>query len=197
MCDTMRDDDENMEQNSVDGRTIRFRGTGGKSKAHHRRPSPHGGRVENVDAVRYKTRSSANQDSTRKQRTYVRGDTLEDVGDVSARESQRVRERSRYALRPVLFFRSSFPFPFPFPFTLLSFFFFSFLFPFFFSGISLMQFLRTELTRGYQLEHDEERFSARREKVYSFIKIPREVERFMSYGFLQVRASFGFVRRLW
>jgi len=49
-----------------------------------------------------------------------------------------------------------------------------------------MQFLRTELTRGYQLEHDEERFSARREKVYSFMKIPREVENFMAYGFLQV-----------
>lgn len=56
----------------------------------------------------------------------------------------------------------------------------------YFPGVSLMQFLRTELTRGYQLEHDEERFSARREKVYSFIKIPREVERFMTYGFLQV-----------
>lgn len=53
-------------------------------------------------------------------------------------------------------------------------------------GVSLMQFLRTELTRGYQLEHDEERFSARREKVYSFMKIPREVENFMAYGFLQV-----------
>lgn len=49
-----------------------------------------------------------------------------------------------------------------------------------------MQFLRTELTRDYQLEHDEERFSARREKVYSFIKIPREVENFMAYGFFQV-----------
>ncbi|RLU19765.1 hypothetical protein DMN91_008323 [Ooceraea biroi] len=59
--------------------------------------------------------------------------------------------------------------------------------------ISLMQFLRTELTRGYQLEHDEERFSARREKVYSFIKIPKEVEKFMSYGFLQCADSFLFV----
>ena len=57
----------------------------------------------------------------------------------------------------------------------------------FFLGVSLMQFLRTELTRGYQLEHDEERFSARREKVYSFMKIPREVENFMAYGFLQVQ----------
>lgn len=50
-----------------------------------------------------------------------------------------------------------------------------------------MQFLRTELTRGYQLEHDEERFSARREKIYSFMQIPREVEKFMAYGFLQVQ----------
>lgn len=49
-----------------------------------------------------------------------------------------------------------------------------------------MQFLRTELTRGYQLEHDEERFSARREKIYSFLQIPKEVEEFMVYGFLQV-----------
>ncbi|XP_011697240.1 PREDICTED: protein TAPT1 homolog [Wasmannia auropunctata] len=59
--------------------------------------------------------------------------------------------------------------------------------------VSFMQFLRTELTRGYQLEHDEERFSARREKVYSFMKIPREVENFMAYGFLQCADSFLFV----
>ena len=60
-------------------------------------------------------------------------------------------------------------------------------------GVSLAQFLRTELTRGYQLEHDEERFSARREKIYSFMKIPREVEKFMAYGFLQCADSFLFV----
>ncbi|TGZ48142.1 protein TAPT1 homolog [Temnothorax longispinosus] len=59
--------------------------------------------------------------------------------------------------------------------------------------VSLMQFLRTELTRGYQLEHDEERLSARREKVYSFMKIPREVENFMTYGFLQCADSFLFL----
>lgn len=58
---------------------------------------------------------------------------------------------------------------------------------------SLMQFLRTELTRDYQLEYDEETFSARREKVYSFIKIPREVENFMAYGFFQCADSFLFV----
>lgn len=59
-----------------------------------------------------------------------------------------------------------------------------------------MQFLRTELTRGYQLEHDEERFSARREKVYSFMKIPREVENFMAYGFLQVQRRNNAVARM-
>ncbi|XP_076297672.1 protein TAPT1 homolog isoform X1 [Lasioglossum baleicum] len=60
-------------------------------------------------------------------------------------------------------------------------------------GVPLIQFLQTELTRGYQLEYDEERFSARREKVYSFMKIPREVEKFMAYGFLQCADSFLFV----
>ncbi|XP_012259738.2 protein TAPT1 homolog [Athalia rosae] len=60
-------------------------------------------------------------------------------------------------------------------------------------GISLGQFLRTELTRGYQLENDEERYSARREKIYSFMKIPRELEKFMAYGFFQCADSFLFV----
>ncbi|XP_046486256.1 protein TAPT1 homolog [Neodiprion pinetum] len=60
-------------------------------------------------------------------------------------------------------------------------------------GISLGQFLKTELTRGYQLEHDEERYSARREKIYSFMKIPRELEKFMAYGFFQCADSFLFV----
>ncbi|CAL7941858.1 unnamed protein product [Xylocopa violacea] len=60
-------------------------------------------------------------------------------------------------------------------------------------GVSLVQFLRTELTRGYQLENDEERFSARREKIYSFMRIPSEVEKFMAYGFIQCADSFLFV----
>ncbi|KRT84230.1 hypothetical protein AMK59_2146 [Oryctes borbonicus] len=58
---------------------------------------------------------------------------------------------------------------------------------------SLFSFLQVELTRGYVLEHDEERYSAKREKVYSFMKIPREVEKFMSYGFMQCTDSFLFV----
>ncbi|KAK5649484.1 hypothetical protein RI129_000513 [Pyrocoelia pectoralis] len=58
---------------------------------------------------------------------------------------------------------------------------------------SLFSFLRVELTRGYVLEHDEERYSARREKVYSFMRIPRAVEKFMIYGFMQCTDSFFFV----
>ncbi|XP_046687249.1 protein TAPT1 homolog, partial [Homalodisca vitripennis] len=34
---------------------------------------------------------------------------------------------------------------------------------------SLLKFLGVELTRGYILEHDEEQYTARREKVYSFL----------------------------
>ncbi|XP_014278395.1 protein TAPT1 homolog isoform X2 [Halyomorpha halys] len=58
---------------------------------------------------------------------------------------------------------------------------------------SLWEFLGTELKRSYALEHDEEHYHARREKVYSFMKIPREVEKFMSYGFMQCADSFMFV----
>lgn len=58
---------------------------------------------------------------------------------------------------------------------------------------SLASFLRLELTRGYALEHDEERYSARREKVYSFMKIPREVEKFMTYGYMQCTDSFLYI----
>lgn len=58
---------------------------------------------------------------------------------------------------------------------------------------SFYDFVRTELYRGYQLEHDEERYVARREKVYTFMKIPREVEKFMSYGFFQCTDAFLFL----
>uniref|UniRef100_A0A0A9Y4K5 Protein TAPT1 n=1 Tax=Lygus hesperus TaxID=30085 RepID=A0A0A9Y4K5_LYGHE len=58
---------------------------------------------------------------------------------------------------------------------------------------SLWEFLGSELNRSYALENDEEQYSARREKVYSFMKIPREVEKFMVYGFMQCADSFFFV----
>lgn len=65
-----------------------------------------------------------------------------------------------------------------------------FLFFFFFQIGSLWDFIRIEFKRGYSLENDEKEFSDRREKVYTFMKIPLEVERFMFYGFCQVYAQF-------
>lgn len=58
---------------------------------------------------------------------------------------------------------------------------------------SFFDFVKVELTRGYVPEHDEERFTARREKIYTFMKIPREVEKFMIYGVLQCIDSFLYI----
>ncbi|CAG9835889.1 unnamed protein product [Diabrotica balteata] len=58
---------------------------------------------------------------------------------------------------------------------------------------TLWTFLNIELTRDYQLDNSEDRFSLRREKIYSFMKIPKEVERFMLYGFMQCADAFLFV----
>lgn len=56
-----------------------------------------------------------------------------------------------------------------------------------------MDFLRVEVNRGYCLDHDEERYSARREKIYSFMKIPRELEKFLAYGMMQCADSFLYI----
>lgn len=57
----------------------------------------------------------------------------------------------------------------------------------------LFDFLRVELNRGYCLDHDEERYTARREKIYSFMKIPRELEKFLAYGCMQCADSFLYI----
>jgi len=59
--------------------------------------------------------------------------------------------------------------------------------------MSLLNYLVSEVTRGYVLENDEERYTHRREKMYTFMKIPRELEKFMSYGFFHCLDSFLFV----
>lgn len=41
----------------------------------------------------------------------------------------------------------------------------------------MMSFFTTELTRGYLLERDKAKFSERRERVYTFMKTPRELEK--------------------
>lgn len=58
--------------------------------------------------------------------------------------------------------------------------------------MSMMSFFTTELTRGYLLERDKAKFSERRERVYTFMKTPRELEKFLVYGFLQCLDAFLF-----
>ncbi|KAF0758972.1 protein TAPT1 [Aphis craccivora] len=63
---------------------------------------------------------------------------------------------------------------------------------FFFLG-TLWDFILIEFNRGYSLENDEKEFSDRREKIYTFMKVPLEVERFIFYGICQCADSFLFV----
>ena len=59
--------------------------------------------------------------------------------------------------------------------------------------MSIWTYLSSEVTRGYVLEADEERYTTRRQKIYTFMKIPRELEKFMSYGFFHCLDSFLFL----
>lgn len=38
-------------------------------------------------------------------------------------------------------------------------------------------YFKSELTRGYLLERDQEKFTERRQRVYTFMKTPRELEK--------------------
>ncbi|TKR86361.1 hypothetical protein L596_010967 [Steinernema carpocapsae] len=56
---------------------------------------------------------------------------------------------------------------------------------------SLFDFVWRELTRlGYSLENDSNRYSEKRRKVYAFLRIPCELERFLFFGFLQCVDAF-------
>lgn len=59
--------------------------------------------------------------------------------------------------------------------------------------ISLWGFLTGEIKRGYAFENEEEKFRQRREQVYTFIRIPKEMEKFMFYGLLQLTDAFLYV----
>jgi hypothetical protein len=58
------------------------------------------------------------------------------------------------------------------------------------SRTNLIDFVWNELIRGYSLQNDQSRFCEKRRKVYTFIKIPIELEKFLFYGFLQCIDSF-------
>ena len=40
---------------------------------------------------------------------------------------------------------------------------------------SLLRYISSEVTRSYMLEHDQERYRSKREKMYAFMRIPRSV----------------------
>lgn len=46
-----------------------------------------------------------------------------------------------------------------------------------FLDLSLVRFITTELTRGYFLEHNEAKYTERRERVYTCLRIPKELEK--------------------
>lgn len=51
---------------------------------------------------------------------------------------------------------------------------------FLFKGVSVFGYFKSELTRGYLLERDQEKFTERRQRVYTFMKTPRELEKVLN-----------------
>ncbi|KAM4622053.1 transmembrane anterior posterior transformation protein 1 homolog [Polymixia lowei] len=61
------------------------------------------------------------------------------------------------------------------------------------SDPSLTRFMCAELTRGYFLEHNEAKYTERREKVYTCMRIPKELEKLMIFGFFLCVDAFLYV----
>uniref|UniRef100_A0A803JP23 Transmembrane anterior posterior transformation 1 n=1 Tax=Xenopus tropicalis TaxID=8364 RepID=A0A803JP23_XENTR len=60
-------------------------------------------------------------------------------------------------------------------------------------NLSLLRFISAELTRGYFLENNEAKYKERREKVYTCLRIPRELEKLMLFGFFLCLDAFLYV----
>ncbi|KAK9518420.1 hypothetical protein VZT92_023726 [Zoarces viviparus] len=58
---------------------------------------------------------------------------------------------------------------------------------------SLTRFISAELTRGYFLEHNEAKYTERRERVYTCMRIPKELEKLMTFGFFLCADAFLYV----
>ncbi|KAL6725512.1 hypothetical protein Aduo_007560 [Ancylostoma duodenale] len=58
---------------------------------------------------------------------------------------------------------------------------------------SFFDYCWSELTRGYSLHNDQTRYTEKRRKVYAFLRIPIEVERFLFYGLLQCIDAFCYL----
>ncbi|XP_034146907.1 transmembrane anterior posterior transformation protein 1 homolog isoform X2 [Esox lucius] len=61
------------------------------------------------------------------------------------------------------------------------------------SDLSLVRFIGAELTRGYFLEHNEAKYTERRERVYTCLRIPKELEKLMMFGFFLCLDAFLYV----
>ncbi|XP_067386454.1 transmembrane anterior posterior transformation protein 1 homolog isoform X2 [Emydura macquarii macquarii] len=61
------------------------------------------------------------------------------------------------------------------------------------SDLSLLRFISAELTRGYFLEHNEAKYTERRERVYTCMRIPRELEKLMVFGIFLCLDAFLYV----
>ncbi|XP_063046803.1 transmembrane anterior posterior transformation protein 1 homolog isoform X2 [Engraulis encrasicolus] len=61
------------------------------------------------------------------------------------------------------------------------------------SDPSLLRFMCAELTRGYFLEHNEAKYTERRERVYTCMRIPGELERLMTFGIFLCLDAFLYV----
>ncbi|KAI1724016.1 eukaryotic membrane protein family domain-containing protein [Ditylenchus destructor] len=56
--------------------------------------------------------------------------------------------------------------------------------------LGMFEFVWMELTRGYSLQKDQDRYTEKRRKVYAFLRIPLELERFFFFGVLQCLDAF-------
>uniref|UniRef100_A0A673A2R5 Transmembrane anterior posterior transformation 1b n=1 Tax=Sphaeramia orbicularis TaxID=375764 RepID=A0A673A2R5_9TELE len=61
------------------------------------------------------------------------------------------------------------------------------------TDLSLVRFITAELTRGYFLEHNEAKYTERRERVYTCLRIPKELEKLMTFGFFLCLDAFLYV----
>ncbi|NP_001116722.1 transmembrane anterior posterior transformation protein 1 homolog [Danio rerio] len=61
------------------------------------------------------------------------------------------------------------------------------------SDLSLVRFISAELTRGYFLEHNEAKYTERRERVYTCLRIPKELEKLMIFGYFLCLDVFLYV----
>ncbi|XP_018601843.2 transmembrane anterior posterior transformation protein 1 homolog isoform X1 [Scleropages formosus] len=55
---------------------------------------------------------------------------------------------------------------------------------------SLLRFICAELTRGYFLEHNEAKYTERRQRVYTCMRIPGELEKLMVFGYFVCLDAF-------